>query len=47
MATDGVKSSPKGLTPENILSNFQALRKEQLQISNKISEMEFDLHEHK
>lgn len=47
MATDGTKSSPKGMTNENIFSNFQSLRKEHLHIGNKMSELELELHEHK
>jgi len=47
MAGDGTKSNPKGMSNENILNNFQALRKEHLHIGNKISELELDLHEHK
>lgn len=47
MASDGTKSNPKGMTNERIFETFQTLRKEQVRFGNKISELEFDLHEHK
>ena len=47
MATDGTKGNAKSITNEQIINNFQALRKEQLRIGNKVSELELELHEHK
>jgi len=47
MATDGTKGNAKVMTNEQIINNFQALRKEQLRIGNKVSELELELHEHK
>ena len=47
MATDATKGTAKGMTNEQIINNFQALRKEQVRIGNKVSELELELHEHK
>ncbi|RZC43015.1 prefoldin subunit 2 [Asbolus verrucosus] len=50
MATDSKKherKSSKGLTPEEILNGFQALRAEQRNLSSKLTEFEADSNEHK
>lgn len=50
MASDSKKADqkkPKGLTPEEILNGFQALRAEQRNLSSKLTEFEADSNEHK
>lgn len=37
----------KGKSSEEVFAGFQALRAEQRQLANKISEIEMDLNEHK
>ncbi|XP_019877044.2 prefoldin subunit 2 [Aethina tumida] len=49
MASNSKKPDPKAktLSPDEILSGFQAMRAEQRTLTTKLSEFEYDLNEHK